>query len=1075
MKQFNCLSVRSAPGTRGRLSRPAYARGLNHVPHTMLSFGGRVTSPRTAAFAAFFNASRRLTRSLCTVPLTGMLGLALLLAGCAGSDDPTPPAADNSRAVSKIQTLVGEDYILVGWTNPSQSDFTGFDVTWSNVADRNETGTVSTINLDPAQANLLTPADDLLVSEKRVIYNITDLGPTEGNIYQITIAVLYAEGAPERSVVRSDAEDPDPDIDLDGVNNDEDAFPTDDCASVDGDGDGRPDRRLRSDCIPSEPLDSDGGFPAVLNVVATSAGNNITVSWTNPNRAGTGFTIAWVNVNENAEATDTGTKALSTTEANVAAGASDNTYKITGLTYAATYNITVAVHYVGKAEPVASAPVQSRTGTDPATTPPDGGNGGTSNPRAVADIQTAVNGNNMTVRWTNPDQEGQDEITGFNVTWFNVGNTSDSNAEELNSTLADTSPGARVSYNITGLLYNTTYAITIAVLYADGTSVVSSPVQNTTGMDPNGGGGDGIGGDPNGGGDARFPAVSDVQVMVSGNTITVSWTNPSQDGQGEIIGFNINWVNVDDDADSGTEELDSDEVNVAAGASDNTDTITGLIYDATYEITVAVRYAGRPDPVLSAAVEHTIGADPNADDDDDDVVNGMDNCPLVGNPEQFNNDTDTLGDACDSDDNNNGLIEIHNLDQLALLRDDLDGNGMDDNEIDAITVESVGCPVPDGCVGYELTRSLNFSDAASYADGTVNTAWTTGSGWVPIGSCVAPNDCTPYAGIFDGRDHTLADLFISAEDTANGVGLFGAFNGSVQNLHLRNATVRGGAAAVGGLVGNGQNGRYENLSVTDVSVMSPSAISVGGLVGDGSRTTIRYAGVSGLNVVGSTAVGGLTGAGGGATIRYVYASSGSVNTIDSDGGGLIGSGATNIRYAYVLGVDVSGTGVSVGGLIGLGQFASARYTYVSGGSVTGDIRAGGLIGNGELSQTYYSYAATGQILITSSSPQVGGLIGQIFDSPPAVVTASYWDTQTTQQSNSAANLGTGQTTAQLKSPLTFAGIYEDWGGIWCHPDTGAVMEVDAQPDGFLSVWDLGTSSQYPALNCMPDGLSAQGR
>ncbi len=696
-----------------------------------------------------------------------------------------------------------------------------------------------------------------------------------------------------------------------------------------------------------------------------------------------------------------------------------------------------------------------------------GSGGGGGDGRAVSNIQTMVGEENILVSWTNPNREN---ITGFNITLFNVDDMSvegiilNATDVRLLTPAADLlQPGSLVMFNITGLTNGITYRITIAVLYMDGSSSTSVSTQGTAGADPNGGG------------DPRFPAVSDVQAMVSGNTITVSWTNPSQDGQGEIIGFNINWVNVDDDADSGTEELDSDEVNVAAGASDNTDTITGLIYDATYEITVAVRYAGRPDPVLSAAVEHTIGADPNADDDDDDVVNGMDNCPLVGNPEQFNNDTDTLGDACDSDDNNNGLIEIHNLDQLALLRDDLDGNGMDDNEIDAITVESVGCPVPDGCVGYELTRSLNFSDAASYADGTVNTAWTTGSGWVPIGSCVAPNDCTPYAGIFDGRDHTLADLFISAEDTANGVGLFGAFNGSVQNLHLRNATVRGGAAAVGGLVGNGQNGRYENLSVTDVSVMSPSAISVGGLVGDGSRTTIRYAGVSGLNVVGSTAVGGLTGAGGGATIRYVYASSGSVNTIDSDGGGLIGSGATNIRYAYVLGVDVSGTGVSVGGLIGLGQFASARYTYVSGGSVTGDIRAGGLIGNGELSQTYYSYAATGQILITSSSPQVGGLIGQIFDSPPAVVTASYWDTQTTQQSNSAANLGTGQTTAQLKSPLTFAGIYEDWGGIWCHPDTGAVMEVDAQPDGFLSVWDLGTSSQYPALNCMPDGLSAQGR
>ena len=37
------------------------------------------------------------------------------------------------------------------------------------------------------------------------------------------------------------------------------------------------------------------------------------------------------------------------------------------------------------------------------------------------------------------------------------------------------------------------------------------------------------------------------------------------------------------------------------------------------------------------------------------------------------------------------------------------------------------------CNGYELARSLDFNDPGSYASGTVNTAWTTGSGWLPIG------------------------------------------------------------------------------------------------------------------------------------------------------------------------------------------------------------------------------------------------------------------------------------------------------------------------------------------------------
>ena len=49
------------------------------------------------------------------------------------------------------------------------------------------------------------------------------------------------------------------------------------------------------------------------------------------------------------------------------------------------------------------------------------------------------------------------------------------------------------------------------------------------------------------------------------------------------------------------------------------------------------------------------------------------------------------------------MIEIRTLDELARLRDDLNGDGTDDGNIDEITaVGSAGCP-QSGCVGYELT------------------------------------------------------------------------------------------------------------------------------------------------------------------------------------------------------------------------------------------------------------------------------------------------------------------------------------------------------------------------------------
>ena len=158
------------------------------------------------------------------------------------------------------------------------------------------------------------------------------------------------------------------------------------------------------------------------------------------------------------------------------------------------------------------------------------------------------------------------------------------------------------------------------------------------------------------------------------------------------------------------------------------------------------------------------------------------------------NDSDGCRDAGeDLDDNNNGLIEIDTLDDLARLRDDLNGDGADDGRLGGIAaMGAVGCP-SSGCNGYELTRSLNFNDTDSYAAGSGNrTVWTdrSGNGWVPIGFCPTDTNCTAYTGTFDGGGHTLADLFISANNNVRGVGLFGALTGSIQNLHLLDANVR---------------------------------------------------------------------------------------------------------------------------------------------------------------------------------------------------------------------------------------------------------------------------------------------
>jgi hypothetical protein len=46
------------------------------------------------------------------------------------------------------------------------------------------------------------------------------------------------------------------------------------------------------------------------------------------------------------------------------------------------------------------------------------------------------------------------------------------------------------------------------------------------------------------------------------------------------------------------------------------------------------------------------------DTDADGLANTADNCPTVANPDQLNTDGDTLGDACDADDDNDGFSDV---------------------------------------------------------------------------------------------------------------------------------------------------------------------------------------------------------------------------------------------------------------------------------------------------------------------------------------------------------------------------------------------------------------------------------
>jgi len=118
----------------------------------------------------------------------------------------------------------------------------------------------------------------------------------------------------------------------------------------------------------------------------------------------------------------------------------------------------------------------------------------------------------------------------------------------------------------------------------------------------------------------------------------------------------------------------------------------------------------------------------------------------------------------------------------------------------------------------------------------------------------------------------------------------------------------------------------------------------------------------------------------------------------------------------------------VGGLVGTGGIATITNSYAT-GNVTGTGGVGGLVGrvgsiNGDITIAY-SYA-TGNVTGTSD---VGGLVGNIYDPygmSTIIISSSYYDKQTTGQTDTGK--GEGKTTVEMKIQSTYVGW--DFASIW---------------------------------------------
>ena len=372
----------------------------------------------------------------------------------------------------------------------------------------------------------------------------------------------------------------------------------------------------------------------------------------------------------------------------------------------------------------------------------------------------------------------------------------------------------------------------------------------------------------------------------------------------------------------------------------------------------------------------------------------------------------------DYDANDNGLIEINYLEQLDAVHYDLNGDGSADPDADAAAyaaafpgaIEGMGCP-ESGCIGYELARSLDFNDAASYASNAVRTDWTSGGGWFPIG--VRDFDHS-FRAIFDGNNNTIANLFINdahhqPDMVAEIAALFGRNEGTIRRIGVTDANVTGhydigilagynhgtiqdsystgralGIHNVGGLVGENAEDSVIARSWSSADVRGPT--DIGGLVGSNGGS-ITHSSATG-NVSGENEVGGLVGESHRSTISNCHAT-GRVRGFEQVGGLVGRNDRANITLSYATG-EVRGAGGFMGGLVGHSQggFVHGRRSgYISFSYATGDVIAssgasivGGLVGRANDSRITASYA-TGDIP-TSLSPSgglglnlVGGLVG----------------------------------------------------------------------------------------------------
>ena len=297
-----------------------------------------------------------------------------------------------------------------------------------------------------------------------------------------------------------------------------------------------------------------------------------------------------------------------------------------------------------------------------------------------------------------------------------------------------------------------------------------------------------------------------------------------------------------------------------------------------------------------------------------------------------------------------------------------------------------------------------------------------------------PNFFIPiFGGIYDGAGYSISNLNVPFFNNSR-IGLFGfvSHGAIIVNISLINSNVLG-ERHVGGLIGYNY-GTVLNCHVT--GNVASKFNTVGGLIG--------------LNLW---------------TVENCSAT-GNVSCKYDNVGGLIGWNLMTVEKCSTTG-NVSGER-NIGGLVGWNSYMIKNSYSTS--SVRGEGEIGGLVGNNTGTAT--NCYATGNIV---GYENVGGLVGYNFK---GIVENSFWDMETTGQSNSDG--GMGKSTKDMMIKRTFIKGGWDFDNIWVMIDkndypflrwemTAEINTYDSDNDLVPDIYDDFSFDPHASIDTDGDG------